>query len=94
MFIMVKNSDGTFQKLGAVKANKVGTMRDLRDDVKRALPAKLQEKKFILMQETLKDIDGAKEKKLVLSEVYRSDSILIRWVKDKGTSLGFFHLWV
>ncbi|XP_071793632.1 fibrocystin-L-like isoform X1 [Asterias amurensis] len=86
MFIMVKNSDGTFQKLGSVKANKVGTMRDLRDDVKRALPAKLQEKKFILMQETLKDIDGAKEKKLVLSEVYRSDSILIRWVKDKDIS--------
>ncbi|XP_071792804.1 fibrocystin-L-like isoform X2 [Asterias amurensis] len=86
MIIMAKNSHSKFQKLGSVEANKVGTMHDLRDDVTRALPAKLQDKKFILMHETLKDIDGAKEKNLVLSEVYQADSVLIRWVKDQDTS--------
>ena len=91
MIIMAKNSYSKFQKLGSVEANKVGTMHDLRDDVTRALPAKLQDKKFILMHETLKDIDGAKEKNLVLSEVYQADSVLIRWVKDQGIYSEHWH---
>ena len=84
VFVMIKNPDGTFQKLGSVKANKVGTVRAIREDVKRVLPAKLQDKKFILLDETLNDIDGAKEKKLTFSEVYPSESVLLRWVVDKG----------
>ncbi|XP_022097673.1 fibrocystin-L-like isoform X1 [Acanthaster planci] len=86
MMIMVKNSDGTFQKLGAVQANKVGTARALREDVKRALPAKLRDKKFILLDETLKDIDGPREKKAMLSEIYRSECVLMRWVRDQDVA--------
>ncbi|XP_038070546.1 fibrocystin-L-like isoform X1 [Patiria miniata] len=86
MMIMVKNADGTFQKLGAVQANKVGTARALREDVKRVLPGKMKDKKFILLDETLKDIDGAKEKKAMLSEIYRSDCVLMRWVKEQDVA--------
>ena len=84
MFVMVKNPDGTFQKLCTVEANKVGTLHALHKDVEVALPGKLQGKAFVLTDESLKDIEGSREGKVTLTEVYHSDCVMIRWVEESG----------
>ena len=89
---MVKNADGTFQKLGSVAANMVGTVSQLRKDLKAsALPAKVREKPFVILRETLKEIEPADEKKLTVSEVYTSDCVLMKWHEEQGIrSFSFF----
>ena len=85
MYLMAKNQDGTFLKLGTINVNVVGTMFDLRRDIMNILSDDLKDKKFVTMKETLKDIDGPLEKKLSVSEVYSSDCVLIRFVNETGT---------
>ena len=88
---MVKNADGTFQKLGSVAANMVGTVSQLRKDLKAsALPAKVREKPFVILRETLKEIEPADEKKLTVSEVYTSDCVLLKWHEEQGIRSFFF----
>ena len=81
---MAKNTDGTFLKLGTIGANLVGTVFQLRQDISNILSDDLKNKKFVMMKETLKDIEGSKEKKLSVSEVYSSDCVLIRFVDETG----------
>ncbi|PIK41089.1 hypothetical protein BSL78_22056 [Apostichopus japonicus] len=83
MFVMVKNQDGTFQKLGMISVNMVGTIADIRKELSvNALPPKVREKPFILLDEQLKDLSSEKEKALVASEVYAGECVLMRWVED------------
>ncbi|PIK35874.1 hypothetical protein BSL78_27301 [Apostichopus japonicus] len=83
MFVMVKNQDGTFQKLGMMSVNMVGTIADIRKELSvNALPPKVREKPFILLDEQLKDLSSEKEKALVASEVYAGECVLMRWVED------------
>lgn len=84
MSLMARNdSDGTFTKLALLRVNLVGTVLDLRKDVESALKASSnpnwQDKKFVLMKETLKDIKVFQEEKFSVSEVYTSECVLIRW---------------
>ncbi|KAJ8026005.1 Fibrocystin-L [Holothuria leucospilota] len=80
LFVMVKNSDGTFQKLGMTKVNMVGNLENVRKELcTNALPPKLREKPFILMDEQLRDLTSEKEKTLVASEVYAGECVLLRW---------------
>ena len=81
---MAKNTDGTFLKLGTIGANLVGTVFELRQDIAKILSDDLKDKKFVMMRETLKDIEGSKEKKLSVTEVYSSDCVLIRFVNENG----------
>ncbi|XP_054766411.2 fibrocystin-L-like [Lytechinus pictus] len=84
LFIMVKNSDGTFQKLGEVAANMVGTISQLRHDLKdTALPHKVRDKPFVILKETLAEILPGDEKKLMVNEVYSSDCVLLKWVDNE-----------
>ena len=84
MYLMAKNTDGTFLKLGLLNVNLVGSVYDLRQDILGVLSTDFKDKKFVMMKETLKDIDGSLEKKLSVSEVYCSDCVLVRFVQDKG----------
>ncbi|XP_071488092.1 fibrocystin-L-like [Diadema antillarum] len=84
LFIMVKNADGTFQKLGEIAANMVGTISQLRHDLKEgALPPKVRDKPFVILRETLKEIEPADEKKLTVCQVYTSDCILMKWLEEQ-----------
>ncbi len=87
MYLMAKNQDGSFLKLGPIKANLVGTVYDLRHDITSVLSDDLKDKKFVMMKETLNDIDGSMEEKLSVSEVYNSDCVLIRFVDKTGKVL-------
>ena len=91
MYLMAKNQDGTFLKLGTIKANLVGTVYDLRHDITSVLSDDLKDKKFVMMKETLKDIDGSLEKKVSVSEVYSSDCVLIRFVNETGKVLCYYY---
>ncbi len=84
MYLMAKNQDGTFLKLGPISVNLVGTIFDLRRDIVSTLSDDLKDKKFIMMKETLKDIDGPLEEKLSVTEVYSSECVLIRFVNETG----------
>ncbi|XP_072027284.1 LOW QUALITY PROTEIN: fibrocystin-L-like [Amphiura filiformis] len=86
MFLMAKNQDGTFLKLGTINVNMVGTVYDLRHDIMSILSDDLKDKKFVMMRETLKDIDGSLEKKLSVPEVYSADCALIRFVNENDES--------
>ena len=84
MYLMAKNQDGTFLKLGPISVNLVGTIFDLRRDIVSTLSEDLKDKKFVMMKETLKDIDGPLEEKLSVTEVYSSECVLIRFVNETG----------
>ncbi|XP_072177767.1 fibrocystin-L-like [Diadema setosum] len=90
MPINIKNPDGTFQKLGDVEANLVGTLSDLRVDIKKshALPPKLQEKAFVFLRaENLEDYQTPEEKRVSVSEGYGSTRIiLVRWHSEQDAS--------
>ncbi|XP_022094388.1 fibrocystin-L-like [Acanthaster planci] len=86
MFVMVKNPDGTLQKLCTVQANKVGSLSALRRDVEQVLPGKLQGRPFVLLNEALGNVSKAQEEKMSLTEVYRSDCVMIRWMEESGES--------
>eukprot|EP00057_Strongylocentrotus_purpuratus_P032169 XP_786826.2 PREDICTED: uncharacterized protein LOC581747 [Strongylocentrotus purpuratus] len=84
LFIMVKNSDGTFQKLGEVSANMVGTISQLRHDLKdTGLSHKVRDKPFVILKETLAEIQPGDEKKLMVNEVYSSDCVLLKWLDNQ-----------
>ena len=85
MAVKVKHPSGSLQRLCTLQADRVGTLRALRADVAGALPGRLTGRPFVLLDETLEDIGGgaSREASTRLNEVYRADSVLIRW--DAGT---------
>ncbi|XP_033119893.1 fibrocystin-L-like [Anneissia japonica] len=82
MYIMELTSTRSFEKLGQMAVNLVGTLSDLRKEIKVMLTGSNKEKPFVLLTETLKDIDGASEKRQVVHETYASDSVLLRFMED------------
>lgn len=88
MFIMAKSSSGVFLKITHVTADHGGTIYDLRQSVTSAFNAiGMGDKKFVLLMETMSDIVESKEKKLKVAQVYSSDCVLIRWIKDQASRL-------
>ncbi|XP_033119895.1 fibrocystin-L-like [Anneissia japonica] len=81
MYVMLFSPDNNnFTKVGVLSANLVGTLGDLRKDIKKELGYKLPEQPFALLNESLQDIDGACEKRKKVHETYASDSVLIRCI--------------
>ncbi|XP_041477742.1 fibrocystin-L-like isoform X1 [Lytechinus variegatus] len=90
MTVNIKNADGTFQKIGQVSANKVGTLSDLRRDLKKSqsLPPKVQEKPFIFLKTMdVSDYETVEEKRVSVSEAYGAAGlVLIRWHSEQDSS--------
>ena len=85
MAIMARNDHGSFTKLCTISINQVGSVYDLRQDIATALRGPvLNGQGFVLMDESLVDIPGPQEKKLVVSEVFGSESVFIRWLPQSG----------
>ena len=88
MALMARNKNGSISTLGKVNVNLVGSVYDLRQDVNAALAGQLTLKGqgFVLMDQNMVDVAGANEKKVVVSEVYTSDFVFIRWLPKEGNS--------
>ncbi|XP_071946075.1 fibrocystin-L-like [Antedon mediterranea] len=83
MFIMQLMPNRSFSKLGEMDVNLVGPLSNMRAELKPKLASLQLDQPFVLLTETLKDIDGASEKRQIVHEVYASDSILLRFLDDK-----------
>ncbi|XP_070541075.1 fibrocystin-L-like [Ptychodera flava] len=82
MTVISMNSDRSFRRFGSLEVSMTGSMDKLRKEMVKQMPRKLNGKPFIFMRETLVDVETIREKKMVVSEVYGGDCIMIRFLPD------------
>ncbi|XP_002740339.1 fibrocystin-L-like [Saccoglossus kowalevskii] len=89
MTVIAMNGDRSFSGLGNVVVNLSGSMDRLRKELVKALPSKLKGKPFVFLQETLNILETVKERKVVVSEIYRGDCIMLKILPDSAAERFF-----
>ncbi|XP_006823576.1 uncharacterized protein LOC102804951 [Saccoglossus kowalevskii] len=64
-------------------------MDRLRNELVKALPSKLKGKPFVFLQETLNVLETVKESKVVVSEIYGGDCIMLKMLPDSAAERFF-----
>ncbi|XP_077992871.1 fibrocystin-L-like [Glandiceps talaboti] len=82
MTVIAMNSDRSFRKFGNSDVSMTGSMEKLRKQLIDEMPKKLKGKPFLFLKESLIEVETVKEKKLVVSEVYGGDCVLVKFLPD------------
>ena len=92
MALLVRQKDGGFTRIQKIYVNQVGSLYDLRKDISTALRGEIvRGKAFVMLDQSLVDIPGSHEKKLVVSEVFNTDCVFIRWLPVAGKNCTHFY---
>ncbi|XP_006825958.1 fibrocystin-L-like [Saccoglossus kowalevskii] len=91
MTVIALSGVHSFSRLGNVVVNLSGSMDRLRKELVKALPSQLKGKPFVFLQETLNVLETVKERKVVVSEIYGGDCIMLKMLPDSAAERFFCH---